>query len=354
MDKNQKKILIVDDQDKNRELLQIILESIGYHTCTASNGLKAISIAKKEKPDLILMDVVMPEMNGFEATKILKDDIETKLIPIVIITSLNNIDDKIKALDLGADDFLTKPVERVELTARVKSLLKVKAYNDYLEKHRQILKEEVAKKTKELQLSNLRLRKSNLETIYRLTRAAEYKDHDTATHIQRMSHYSEAIARKMKFKSEIIDNIVSAAPMHDIGKIGTPDNILLKPGKLEPEEWAIMKKHAQIGADILEGSDSKLLKMGHIIAKTHHEKWDGSGYPNCLKGEEIPIIGRIVALADVFDALTSKRPYKDAYSIDKSLSIIKESRGSHFDPEVVDVFLSITDEILKIKEYFQD
>lgn len=354
MNNEQKTILIVDDQEKNREILEIILESMNYQTLSASNGLKAISIAKEKGPDLILMDVVMPIMDGFEATARLKEDSSTKLIPVVIITSLNDVGDRIKALDAGADDFLTKPVERTELTARVKSLLKVKAYNDHLENYRGILEEEVAIKTKELQLTNIKLKKSNLETIHRLTRAAEYKDQDTAAHIHRMSHYSEAIARKMNLKSEDIENIVSAAPMHDIGKIGTPDHILLKPGKLNPEEWTIMKQHTQIGADILDHSDSALLKMGHIIAKTHHEMWDGCGYPDGLKHEEIPLIGRIVALADVFDALTSKRPYKDAYSIEKSLSIIKTSRGKHFDPKIVDIFLSIINEIIDIKNYFQD
>lgn len=347
-------ILIVDDQEQNRELLEVILDSMEYHTITACNGLKAIAVAEKEEPDLILMDVVMPEMNGFEATTKLKENEKTKLIPIVIITSLNDIEDRVKALNAGADDFLTKPVERTELTARVRSLLKVKAYNDHLKNYRLELEKDVAIKTKELQLANLKLKKSNLETIYRLTRAAEHKDQDTAAHIQRMSHYSEAIARKMNLGPEIVENIVSAAPMHDIGKIGTPDNILLKPNKLDLYEWSIMQRHAQNGADILNGSDSELLKMGHTIALTHHEMWDGSGYPNGLKGEEIPLVGRVVALADVFDALTSKRPYKEAFSLEKAIAIIKNAKGQHFDPIVVDNFLSIISEIIEIKSHFKD
>jgi len=211
---------------------------------------------------------------------------------------------------------------------------------------------EVAKRTQELQSAFQEIKATSLETIYRLSRAAEYKDEETGAHIMRMSHYSAAVAREIGLPEDEAESILYAAPMHDIGKIGIPDRILLKPGKLDQDEWEIMKQHTAIGGRILERSSAVYIKLGETIALTHHEKWDGTGYPHGLRGEEIPIAGRITAIADVFDALTSKRPYKEPFSIEKSFSIIQEGRGTHFDPQVVDAFFSITAEILAIKERF--
>lgn len=199
-----------------------------------------------------------------------------------------------------------------------------------------------------------KIKAASLETIYRLSMASEYKDVDTGTHIKRMSRYSAAVARRMGLDEETIETILYAAPMHDLGKIGIPDRILLKPGMLDPAEWEMMKQHSVIGAKILKGSDAEFIRLAEIIAQSHHEKWDGSGYPDGLKGIEIPIAGRITAIADVFDALTSKRPYKEALSVETSLAIIREGRGRHFDPDVVDAFFAILDEILTIKKEYDD
>ncbi len=212
----------------------------------------------------------------------------------------------------------------------------------------------VVERTAELKQAIGEIKLASLDTIHRLVRAAEYKDEDTGAHIQRMSQYSAAIARKVGLEGSKMENILYAAPMHDVGKIGIPDYILLKPGKLDLCEWEVIKKHTVIGAEILRGSDAEFIQQAEAIALTHHEKWDGSGYPRGLRGLEIPLAGRIVAIADVFDALTSKRPYKEPFSIEKSFEIIKQGRGSHFDPDVVDAFFAIQDEILSIKEKYKD
>jgi putative two-component system response regulator len=264
------------------------------------------------------------------------------------------VDDRVKALEVGADDFLSKPVDNTELRARVNSSLKVKAYNDHMRNYQKELEAEVAKRTEELRQAFQKIKLASLDTIFRLSQAAEYKDEDTGSHIKRMSHYAAAVARKLGLDDSAVETILYAAPMHDVGKIGIPDKILLKPAKLDPDEWAIMKQHTTIGANILKGSDAEFIKMAEVIALTHHEKWDGTGYPKGLKGKAIPLSGRIAAIADVFDAITSKRPYKEAFPLDKSLSIIKEGRGNHFDAEVVDAFFAIQDEIVEIKEHYRD
>jgi len=271
-----------------------------------------------------------------------------------MVTALREVEDRIRALEVGADDFLTKPVDKTELRARVNSLLKVKAYNDHMRNYQKELEDEVAKRTEQLRQAFEKIKIASLDTIFRLSRAAECKDEDTGAHIQRMSHYSAAVARQMGLNDSTVEAMLYAAPMHDVGKIGIPDQILLKPGRLDPDEWEIMKQHTTIGAKIMEGSDAEFIKLAEVIALTHHEKWDGSGYPRGLKGSEIPLAGRIAAVADVFDALTSKRPYKEPFPIEKSFTIIKESRGSHFDREVVDALFAVEDEILSFKEEFQD
>jgi putative two-component system response regulator len=216
------------------------------------------------------------------------------------------------------------------------------------------LESEVTRRTEELKHAFERIKAASLETIYRLSMASEYKDEDTGSHIKRMSRYCAAVARRMGLDESTIETILYAAPMHDLGKIGIPDLILTKPAKLDPLEWEIMKQHAAIGAGILEGADAEFLKLARVIALTHHEKWNGSGYPGGLKGADIPLAGRITAIADVFDALTSKRPYKEPFSLDKSFSIIREERGRHFDPDVVDAFLTIENGIVSIKDRYKD
>lgn len=351
---NKPRILVVDDEEANRELLEAKLTPLGYEVLLARNGGEALEKAQRASPDLILLDVMMPGMNGFEVAARLKKDERGKLIPIVMVTSLSEVSDRVKALEAGADDFLTKPVDDTELRARLQSLLKVKAYNDYMVDHQEFLEGEVAKRTEELREAFGKLKAASLESINRLARAAEYRDEDTGEHIQRMSRYSAAVARAAGLDGATAEAILYAAPMHDVGKIGIPDRILLKPAKLDRDEWAIMKRHSKIGAGILEGSDAEFVKLAEVIALSHHEKWDGGGYPRALKGKDIPLAGRITAIADVFDALTSKRPYKEPFPIDKSFSIMRDGQGSHFDPDLIDAFFSIEEETLAIKDKYRD
>ncbi len=347
-------VLVVDDELFNRELLEGLLVPLGYEVTLAEDGKEALEKVKEKAPDVILLDIMMPIMDGFEVARQLKGKEETKSIPIVMVTALSEVEDRIKALEAGANDFLTKPVDMAELRATVSSQMQVKAYHDHMRDYQKELEAEVAKRTKQLREALEKIKIASLDTIYRLSRAAEYKDEDTGAHIKRMSHFSVAVAKQMKLDDHTIETILYAAPMHDIGKIGIPDRILQKQAKLEPDEWEIMKKHTIIGSQIMEKSDAEFIKLGEIIALTHHEKWDGSGYPKGLKDKAIPLAGRITAIADVFDALTSKRSYKRAFSLEKSFTIIKEGKGSHFDPKVVAAFFSIEKEIISIKEKYQD
>ena len=347
-------ILVVDDQLQNIELLETHLVPQGYEIVKATNGEEALGKLSGNQIDLILLDVMMPGMDGFEVTRRVRQDNTHRLLPIILVTALRETEDRVKGIEAGCDDFISKPIDKMELLARVRSLLKVKAYNDLTDNYRKELESEVTRRTEEIKHAFERIKAASLETIYRLSVASEYKDEGTGAHIKRMSRYSAAVARRMGLDESTIETILYAAPMHDLGKIGIPDLILTKPAKLDPAEWEIMKQHTVIGAKILKGSDAEFIRLGETIAQCHHEKWDGSGYPNSLKGIEIPIAGRIVAIADVFDALTSKRPYKEPFSVEKSLSIIREGRGSHFDPDVVDAFFAIQDEILSIKKQYDN
>jgi putative two-component system response regulator len=345
------KILVVDDEDRNLRLMKLLLTSFGYDVLTASNGEEALEMVHDIPPDVILLDIMMPKMDGFEVAKQLKREEETKIIPIVMVTALNGVEDRVKALEAGADDFLNKPVDKTELRARVQSLVKVKAYNDHMQNYQKELEAEVAKRTIQLRQALKKLKEVSLESIFHLCRAAEYKDENTGDHIKRMSHYASAVARKMGLNKQTVEDLLYTAPMHDAGKIGIPDHILLKPSKLNNKEWETMKQHTIVGAQILAGSGAKFIKLAEIIALTHHERWDGSGYPKGLKGSKIPLIGRIAAIADVFDALTSKRPYRmKPFSLEEAFNYIKEGRGRHFDPKVVDAFFATKNEIVLIKE----
>lgn len=347
-------VLVVDDDDRNCRLLEALLIPAGYEVIMAENGHEAVERAMRDAPDVILMDIMMPLMNGFEATRKIKQDAIVRNIPVVMVTSLDATADRVQAIEAGADDFLTKPVDKNELLARVRTLVKVKAYSDHLHNYQQELEAEVERKTAQLSAALDNLKSSSLNTIFRLSRTAEFKDEDTGAHIQRMSHYSAAMARKLGLSDTVVERILYAAPLHDIGKVGIPDRILLKPGKLDPDEWEVMKRHAVIGARILEGDSSGILRLGEVIALNHHERWDGRGYPYGIAGRKIPLAARIVSVADVFDALVSKRPYKEPYSMEKTLEIITEWRGVNFDPTVVDAFMGILDEILSIRDSFPD
>jgi len=348
------RILAVDDEEQNRRLMRALLGAIGYEVDTAANGAEALEKVAACPPDIVLLDAVMPTMNGLETARKLKATEETRIIPIIMVTGLREIEDKVNAFEAGVDDFLTKPFEKVELQARIASLLKVKAYNEQALRHRIELKEEVDRRTRQLQEALVKLRSSSLETIYRLSRAAEFRDEDTGVHLKRMSHYSAAVARRMGLADRTVEAILYASPMHDMGKIGIPDQILLKPGRLEPREMEIMRMHTSIGGQILHGSTEDFLKLGEVIALTHHEKWDGTGYPRGIVGSHIPLAGAITAIADVFDALTTKRPYKAPFPSEKAFAIIREGREKHFHPEVTDAFFAITDEILSIQSQYQE
>ena len=340
-------ILVVDDVPENIDVLRNILES-KYRIKAAFNAKKALSIAMSEPhPDLILLDIMMPGLDGHQVCIQLKTNDLTKKIPVIFVTAKGEIEDETHGFQIGAVDYITKPVSAPIVLARVETHLASHDQN-------RVLEGKVEERTLQLKNALQKLKKSSLDTIYRLSRAAEYKDEDTGSHLLRMSRYSAAIAEEMNLNDETVESILFAAPMHDIGKIGIPDQILLKPGKLDAHEWKLMKQHTDIGAQILDGSDEDIIKLGETIALTHHEKWDGSGYPKKLAGSSIPLVGRIVAIGDVFDALTSQRPYKEPFSLDKSFSIILENRGKHFDPNVVEAFFAVKDNILAIKETYND
>jgi putative two-component system response regulator len=333
-------ILVVDDVPDNIDILDGILNS-EYNVRAATHGDMALKIAASDNsPDLILLDIMMPEMDGFEVCSHLKENIRTKNIPVIFVTSKNDVIDERRGFDLGAVDYITKPVSPPIVEARVKNHLALYDQNRELEK-----------KVKE---RTFELNDTRLEIIRRLGRAAEYKDNETGLHVIRMSKFSQQIALAYGMSEDDAELILNAAPMHDVGKIGIPDRILLKPGKLDDAEWGLMKKHCEFGTTIIGKHTSVLLKNAGIAAESHHEKWNGSGYPKGLSGDKIPLIGRITAIADVFDALTSERPYKKAWKVNDAIDLINKEKGEHFDPALVQSFMKVMPEILKIKEQYAE
>lgn len=341
-------ILVVDDEAANVRLLQKVLEMDGYNNiiCT-QNPLQVLDLYKEHNSDLILLDLDMPELDGYGVMEQLNTLTNGKPPTILVLTAQHMQSYRQRALDNGARDYVTKPFDAKELLSRVRNLLEVQMASKYMKYQNEILEQKVQQRTQEIH-------DTRLQVVRRLGRAAEYRDEETGLHIIRMSKMAVIIGKAAGMDDEQCDLLLNAAPMHDIGKIGIPDYILLKPGKFEPEEWEIMKTHAQIGADILSGGDSELMNMAHDIAISHHEKWNGKGYPNGLVAEAIPLVGRITALADVFDALTSRRPYKEPWTVDKSLELIKSESGQHFDPRLVDIFVDKLPEIIAIKEKYAE
>ncbi len=347
-------ILIVDDDELNRAVLEAMLAPLDYRLEFADSGEDALHKVKNISPDVILMDIAMPGMTGFEAVKALRDDPSTEQTPIVMVSALHGVDNRIEALRAGADDYLLKPVDMVELRMRVATLIKRKRRQDHEKHHMEKLRADLKAQSADLLAARKTIRNSSMEAIFRLVAAAEYRDDDTGQHIQRMSIYAAALARRMGLPTDQVEMMAAAAQMHDIGKIGIPDSILRKTGKLDADEFEIMREHATIGADLLKESELDMIRMAETIALTHHERWDGNGYPQGLKGTRIPTEGRIAAVADVFDALTSPRCYRvpSSYSPDEALKMMREGRGSHFDPDVLDAFIDSWPEILGIMQEY--
>jgi putative two-component system response regulator len=340
-------ILAVDDEPFNLDLIELTFMDLNeINIIKAVNGKDVIKKLQDNEVDTVLLDLRMPIMDGLECLEYLKQSEEFKDIPVIVITA--NSKEKHKALKLGANDFLSKPVDTEELKLRTMNSIT-------LYQHKKHLNTLVEQRTQELSKALQFAQKTEYEISYRLGLASEYRDLETGGHIKRMSRYSALLGRLYGLSEEEENLLLYSSPLHDIGKIGIPDAILTKPGKLTVSEFEIMKQHSTIGAKMLEGADEyPIIKMGRIIALEHHEKWDGSGYPYGKQEKEIHIFARIVAIADVFDALSSKRPYKDAFPLDKTLMILREGRGTHFDPELLDLFLNNLDEFLKIQKEFSD
>ena len=342
------RILIVDDEPVNLKLLDKMLRAEGYENLISiADSRKVLAAYCAEPTDLILLDINMPYLDGFEVMALLKELGDPLLPPVLVLTAQSGKEFLMRAFREGARDFLSKPFNRHELLARVRNLLDAHQALRLTFDQKGLLEELVRKRTEEVV-------KSRLEIVQRLGRAFEYRDNETGRHILRMSQYSALLAKRLGWGEDRCQLMRLTSTMHDLGKIGISDSILLKPGRLTDEERAVMETHAAIGSGILGGSNIELLEAGRVIALTHHEKWDGSGYPQRLAGADIPIEGRITAVVDVFDALTSERPYKKAWPVGEAVEEMRKQSGIHFDPELMEHFLAILPEVLRIGEYFSE
>lgn len=348
-------ILAVDDIEMNLRIMRDVLRGLGeIDLLEARNGKEALAIlAQRPDVDIVLLDLEMPVMNGFEALRYLKVHERFRGIPVIVVTSDKS--EVRKTLEMGADDFMAKPFDPEELKLRVMNHVRSKKLGDLAHDMTDLLEKEIVRKTAALRKSLDFSRQAEFEISLRLGRAAEYRDLETGMHIRRISEMSKELAVLRGLSAEECEIVRHASPLHDVGKIGIPDRILLKTGKLDPEEFHVMKMHAVIGGKILdEGEKFPVIEAGKIIALQHHEKWDGSGYPNGLAGTDIHIFGRIVMVADIFDALTSERPYKKAFSFEKAFEIMEADRGVFFDPQLLDLFMDNRAVFMRIKEEFGD
>lgn len=350
--------MMIDDSPLDLEVLQICLEDVGFHRfVVTSDSLQTIGLVRTHQPDVVLLDLSMPGVTGFELLTAFRSDVNLRDIPVMIVTSNTDAETKLQSLELGATELLAKPVDPIELGLRLKNMLRAKAYRDSLTNYSSELEKQVRQRTRQLE-------DVQRQIIHCLARAAEYRDDDTGQHVFRVGRYAAILASELGMDAANVELLEMAAQLHDVGKIGIPDAILLKPGKFEPEEFAVMRQHCDLGVSIIQGDSSyannnsservqlntiPVVRMAMSIAATHHERWDGSGYPRGLKGEMIPLEGRIVAVADVFDALSSKRPYKDPMPLDKCVAIIRQGSGAHFDPRVVEAFFAVLDKLLAVR-----
>lgn len=321
------KLLLVDDEPANLQVLRHALQD-DYRLLFARDGHKALALAREEQPQLILLDVMMPELSGMDVCRTLKVQSATAHIPVIFVTALADPGHEAEGFEVGAVDYITKPLSPPVVRARVRNHLSLVRAQE--------------------------LRETRLQVVQRLGRAAEFKDNETGWHVVRMSHFSHLLALAAGYSEAEAEELLHAAPMHDVGKLGIPDAILQKPGKLDEQEWAVMQRHPQIGAEILGEHATGLLGLARRIALGHHEKWDGSGYPEGLAGESIPEEARIVAIADVFDALTSVRPYKRAWPVEDAVAHLREQAGRHFDPRLVELFIGILPQVLEVRARFQE
>lgn len=361
-------VMIVDDEAVNVRVVRKLLQKLGYQNISSTtDSTHLVEQLRHNPPDVLLLDVMMPEVSGFAVLEAMQADDSLRAIPVLVLTAMSNRKTRLTALELGANDFLEKPIDKAELASRVRNALMIRTCQNQLRSYADDLRTAVRQRTRQLS-------RSRLEVVHCLARAAEFRDDDTGRHVVRVGHFAKLIAHHAGLPQSFVDMIGFAAQLHDVGKIGIPDSILQKPGPLTDEEFDFMRKHCDMGNRVLSAShvsdrilfgtddsddesaaaieefwESPVSGMAASIALTHHEKWDGSGYPNGLSGEDIPLEGRITAIADVFDALSSKRPYKDAYPIERCFEILREGRGNHFDPELLDVFLSRQDDIEQIQ-----
>ncbi|HET6326280.1 MAG TPA: HD domain-containing phosphohydrolase [Planctomycetaceae bacterium] len=364
------KIMIVDDEPINVKLVRKYLVMEGYQNFVlTTDSREVMTLVEKEQPDLLLLDVMMPHVSGLDILAAVRASEQFRHLPVIILTAASDQATRRRAIDLGVSDFLGKPVDATELVPRIRNVLIVKQHYDHLQKYSEKLEAEVLRRTAELA-------RSRQEVIHCLARAAEFRDDDTGRHVCRVGRYARLIGEELGWKGEQLEMLEQAAQLHDIGKIGIPDSILLKPGKLAPEEMEIMQKHsafgkkitqslpnhemnvlrghAELGSKLLQSTDSPILAMAATIAISHHEKFDGTGYPLGLAGEDIPLPGRITAVADVFDALSSKRPYKPPYPAERCFELLREGRGRHFDPQILDAFFNRRPDIIAIQIRFAD
>jgi putative two-component system response regulator len=353
-------VLVVDDTPANLSLLSHLLKD-QYRIKVANNGIKALELANAAPPDLVLLDIMMPEMDGYEVCRRLKAEEATRSVPVIFLTAKTETEDEELGFSLGAVDFIHKPISPPIVAVRVKTHLEIKSWHDFLQNQNAWLQQQVEKRLTEIN----RLQDASIHVMVSL---AEFRDETTGNHIQRTQEYMRLLALELAKKPQYstlltashIEQMSKSAPLHDIGKIAIPDHILLKPGKHTPEEFAVMKTHAQRGYDMLKragehmGERGEFLTLAMEIAGGHHEKWDGSGYPNGLAGSDIPLSARLMAVADVFDALLARRPYKEPMTVEQAAAIILEGRGKHFDPEVVDAFMAIRDDLFRYAEMWAD